>query len=167
MHTHLHIYTYIGTWVSSNKNDIPKDIKFIKSKNTFEMKSIKNIEKNKNEWKGWYLLDNGEGLEKYKDVKHVFDYSKLYNDISSSSSSINSSIRKEDIEYVGACGKTEFGNFISTGMIIHKITTSNTAGTYVAEGGVGGDEKILILVRRYVGIYMCIFLYLALFYCSS
>ncbi len=79
----------------------------------------------KKEFRGWYLLDNGGGLEKYKDQKHIFAIEPCSNEEKAD---------KEAACIVAACGKTQFGHFISAGII-----KRDKAG-----------KRVLTLVRRYI-----------------
>ena len=123
-----------GTWVSTNDaiNDYPTIDDFQSSKNDFLLNAnITNDTNNTDHvdddtmnisFNGYYLLDNGNGLEKYHDIVH---------DMICIKDKVNS-----NKWYCYAKGDTEFGQFISKGILIFD-DNNTTDGT-------------LTLARRYV-----------------
>eukprot|EP00322_Chrysochromulina_rotalis_P012324 CAMPEP_0115836704 /NCGR_PEP_ID=MMETSP0287-20121206/4847_1 /TAXON_ID=412157 /ORGANISM="Chrysochromulina rotalis, Strain UIO044" /LENGTH=249 /DNA_ID=CAMNT_0003290201 /DNA_START=17 /DNA_END=766 /DNA_ORIENTATION=- len=104
-----------GTWVASEQG-LPCDADFDESPTTFSLMSDKKFggAGSASFVKGSYKLDQGDGLKSYSDLSHAFHM-----------------LSSEGI--VGACGTTEFGRFISLGLI----------EPY-------GSATRLTLVRRYI-----------------
>jgi hypothetical protein len=133
--TNSSIVDWKGTWVSTNDaiNEFPSTDDFKSSKNDFILQSNDlTIDETNNTMKfsfnGYYLLDNGDGLEKYHDIKH-------------SISCIKDNANK-NLWYCYARGDTEFGEFISKGILLFNDSTTNSSDS--------SNSGILTLARRYV-----------------
>ena len=130
-----------GTWVSTNdeKNNFPTDDDFASSKNNFELYSS-TITKHNNDSidinfdRGHYLLDNGNGLEKFSDSDHNLYCIK----------------HTDDRWYCFAKGDTEFGPFISKGIAINNNVNCDDNNDSDNDNDVNSTSYILTLARRYV-----------------
>ena len=126
--------TWQGTWVASAEG-LPSNSDFEESANTFKLEcSVALASKQTHRtggsgtFSGSYKLDNGDGLDDYSDLQHDFF---AINGPPSHHPACH------DWAVVGACGDTEFGRFVSLGMLDGKGEGEDTYGR-------------LTLVRRYL-----------------
>jgi len=119
-----------GSWVGTEDATaaFPRDDEFDSSENKFELVTL-SVDISRDECTiqgsfvgGFYLLDNGNGLEKFADNKHDFCFYR---------SSVN---RK--VYHVAAIGDTEFGSFVSKG--VWEVNPDNPS------------SGVMTLARRYV-----------------
>ena len=141
-----------GSWVSTNDaiNNFPTDNDFVSSDNSFILYSNTIAKHNddcldiKFDNQGYYLLDNGNGLEKFSDIKHNL-YCIKDND---------------DRWYCYAKGDTEFGPFISKGIMTvisnndgdcddNDINISSRSSSN-SSSSISSSRYSLTLARRYV-----------------
>jgi len=132
--------TWEGAWVASDEG-LPSDADFAASTNTFKLvcsTALSNVypcgarEHGGGTFTGEYKLDNGDGPADYSDLEHeIF----AYNGPPGHHPAVHS------WAVVGACGDTEFGRFVSLGVLDGEVS-----------GGVPGDDTYsrLTLVRRYI-----------------
>ena len=133
--------TWEGTWVASEVG-LPSDADFAASTNTFKLECSTNLSRVHNppaggqagggKFTGSYKLDNGDGPADYSDLEHeIF----AYNGPPDHHPAVHS------WAVVGACGDTEFGRFVSLGVLDGK-----------APGECRGNDTYtrLTLVRRYI-----------------
>ena len=132
--------TWEGAWVASDEG-LPSDADFAASTNTFKLvcsTALSSIypcgarEHGGGTFTGEYKLDNGDGPADYSDLEHeIF----AYNGPPGHHPAVHS------WAVVGACGDTEFGRFVSLGVLDGEVS-----------GGVPGDDTYsrLTLVRRYI-----------------
>lgn len=106
-----------GAWVGTTDpvDDFPSLSDFEESQNVFEMylnvSSTSGYTKqsyDSNDQRNYYLLDNGEGLERYQDIHQEIYISDYHNNNSHTDDSMYS-------RRVMARGNTEFGSFVSYG----------------------------------------------------
>ena len=115
---------WTGTWVASEEG-LPNDSDFLASPTTFALVSDKSLVNfshvgSASFVSGSYKLDQGDGLNSYSDISHEFHLRSTNDDEGSDG-------------IVGACGNTEFGRFISIGVLEPRGSTAQ-----------------LILARRYI-----------------
>ena len=132
--------TWEGAWVASDEG-LPSDADFAASTNTFKLvcsTALSNVypcgarEHGGGTFTGEYKLDNGDGPADYSDLEHeIFAYNGPPGHHPAAHS----------WAVVGACGDTEFGRFVSLGVLDGEVS-----------GGVPGDDTYsrLTLVRRYI-----------------
>ena len=114
---------WVGTWVASEEG-LPSDAEFKAAPTTFSLvadKALTNYGHTGSFVSGSYKLDQGDGLGNYSDLLHIFHVRATDND------------KGSDGVVVGACGNTEFGRFISLGVLELR-----------------GSQTQLTLARRYI-----------------
>lgn len=155
--------TWKGSWVGTQNpiDEFPSPEDFRSSENLFELTCSVNkltlsslklrTSRSDITWRGHYLLDNGGGPEKFEDFEH--DCCFLPIDGALLPDNMNTASDKEHscALYVVARGKTEFGEFVSRGVVLpsSKGTETDTG----AEGDEGSARPLgltLTLARRYV-----------------
>ena len=134
-----------GTWVASEAG-LPSDADFAASTNAFKLvcstpvfESVGSLQSpglggngGSGTFTGSYKLDNGEGPADYSDLEHEIS-------VNNGPPSHHPALHSWAV--VGACGDTEFGRFVSLGVLDGEVS-----------GGVPGDDTYsrLTLVRRYI-----------------
>ena len=132
--------TWEGAWVASAEG-LPSNADFETSANTFKLECSTALDRLYDACRGdggggaltgSYKLDNGDGLEDYSDLAH---------DVFAINGPFSHHPATHSWAVVGACGDTEFGRFVSLGVLDGK-----------APGQVPGDDTYtrLTLVRRYL-----------------
>jgi len=129
-----------GSWVSTNDvmNSFPTDDDFLSSQNNFILYSS-TITKHNNDSidinfdRGHYLLDNGNGLETFSDINHNLYCIK----------------HTDDRWYCYAKGDTEFGPFISKGIMTTSINNDDDCDDN-NDNDINSTSYSLTLARRYV-----------------
>jgi len=132
--------TWEGSWVASDAG-LPSDADFAASTNTFKLfcsTTLSRVHASAGEqdgggtFTGSYKLDNGDGPADYSDVEH---------DIYAFNGPPDHHPACHSWAVVGACGDTEFGRFVSLGVLDGKTP-----------GEVPGNDTYsrLTLVRRYI-----------------
>ena len=143
--------TWKGAWCGTEDalSQFPSDEEFEQSDNRFDL-TIANREEGTEEFtlSGYYFLDNGNGPQKYYDIKHTvgfFDVNGKEEDKNANDDDDDDDDAEKGSE-VGiakllannplctAKGETEFGRFISKGVV-----SKNTSG-----------QSVLTLARRYL-----------------
>lgn len=113
--------------------EFPADEDFAASENAFSLRSAEPPERDAEgvralAWEGHYLMDNGDGHERYSDQEHSCCLQKAVcpgTDVS---------------HFVVAKGVTEFGHFVSTGIV----------ETLQSDDDEKSQRRILTLARRYL-----------------
>ena len=79
LHPDDKIVTWRGTWVGSTDGEMPSEADYAASENRFELTAAAAegsdtlpaaLQGGPINWSGWYLLDNGDGPERYEDWEH-------------------------------------------------------------------------------------------------
>ena len=123
-----------GTWVGSEDGELPTQDQFEQSKNKFQLSAeaaLAAVAGSEVVWKGWYKLDNGDGLDNVEDWSHACAFGEP---AAAAVPSETEAASAGDADAVGSCvvaakGTTEFGQFISRGRLV---------------------DDTLVLCRRYV-----------------
>ena len=106
--------TWQGSWVAS-EDGLPSDADFQESTSTFKLSAEKGELAGK--LAGSYKLDNGDGPADYSDIEHIVHATPV------------TSKAGTPLVVVGARGDTEFGKFLSMGVLVG--TTLTLARRYI------------------------------------
>jgi hypothetical protein len=151
-----------GSWVSTNDPAaaFPSNAAFAAAETSFELTTADAIDIASDSasqtvrWGGSYLLDNGDGLERYSDEMHECCLAPC---LANGSPKAEAAVAGTVTHHVAARGQTEFGVFISAGVVeaIPVLAAAGDGATTAGDGATTAEAPArlryrLTLARRYL-----------------